>query len=446
MILFFVNFAILLFFILMNALCVAAEFSITRSRISKIEVQMDNENFIHKILYKAVNNINEYISAAQVCITISSLMVGAVAEPLFVTVLEPLFLDSFNLDKTLIHTICFTLAIILATFIHVIFGEFIPKTIAIQAPERTALFTILPLHFFYQITKPIVFCMNKITFLILSPFGINFSAKSNFGYSEDEIKFLIKQSQIEGTIEEKEGDLVNNVFDFGDTVVREIMIPRTEIKGLEDNLSVKEASAICIKEKISKMPVYLENLDNIKGFIYAPDLLKALHNEQDNKQIKDIIRPVLKIPENKLISDLLAIFKKNKTRLAIVIDEFGGTSGLVTLEDIIEELVGDIKDEGEIEEDIIRQISGKEWIINASVPIDEVNDFLGSNFSDEHFDTIGGFVFGLIGSQPKIGDYIEFENWGFSVIKLNRRIEEIKLIKLDPTELISELDESKIIL
>jgi len=413
-----------------NALFVASEFSLARIRASSIHTQIKTGNFLYKLLHEAVEHLNDYISAAQIGVTVASLCVGAFAEPLFAHLLEPLMQNSW----LSLHTSSLTISLFLATCLHVVFGEFIPKILSIQKPETIGLITILPLYAIYIVTKPLIFILNLFSIAFLRIFGLNVSGKTKFSYTEEEILYLIKQSEKEGIIEKSESDMVDNVFEFGETVVREIMTPRTEIVGLEKLVSIRDAASHAIDKKKSKLPVYEKDLDHIIGLIYSIDLLKALYLNPSNGEepVQTIMREVMRIPESKPIADLLTEFRKGKTQMVTVVDEFGGTAGIVTLEDVIEEIVGDIRDEDEIhEEELIQDISPTEWLISSTVSIDQVNNLLDTEFSDEHYDTIGGFVFGLIGREPELNDTIEFESWEFVVTKLEKKIEQIRITKIN---------------
>ncbi len=416
--------------VLFNALYVAAEFSLARCRPSKVENLAAKGGFLDKLLLRAITKLNDYISAAQVGITIASLVLGAFAEPFFSRLVNPL-LNAFSVPELFLHPISFTLSMMFATYIHVVVGEFIPKTLALQYPEQIALATILPLDWSYRITKPLVWILNNSANAFLRLLGLPTHNKVILAYSEEEIKLLVKESQKEGVIERTEEEMVNKVFEFTDTVVREVMTPRIDIVGIESGLTIKRAAELSIENKVSKLPVYETNIDTVIGFIHSLDIFQHLYHERGEVLLKEILRPIKQVPESKSIADLLTEFRKERIQIAIVLDEFGGTAGLVTLEDIIEELVGDIQDEDDLQEDPILQVSDGGYLIESRVLIAEVNEILGTNFSDQHFDTIGGFVFGLIGRQPQVGDQIAFEGWNFIVEKIERKIEQIKVKKVE---------------
>ena len=427
--------------ILLNGLYVAAEFSLARCRHSKVENMAANGGLADKLLLRAINRLNDYISAAQVGITIASLVLGAFAESFFSHIIDP-FLILINTPEFALHPISFILAMAFATYLHVVIGEFIPKTLALQYPEQIALATIVPLDWSYRITKPLVWILNTTANSLIHLMGISANNNVTLAYSEEEIKLLIKESQKEGVIGQSEQEMVNNVFEFTDTVAREVMTPRTDIIGVESNFTVTNVVEIAVKEKVSKIPIYNENIDNVIGMVENRDLLKALSENKGNLAIYEFMKAIIKVPENKPIGDLLTDFKKKRLQMAIVLDEFGGTAGLVTLEDIIEELVGDIQDEDEPLEGHIIKLTERAYLIESRVSIAEVNQVLDTSFSDEHFDTIGGFVFGLIGEEPQVGNEVEFDNWIFRIEKSEKKN---MLIKVCFQEAILKKEESLLV-
>lgn len=421
------------FAILTNGLFVAAEFSLARSRPSRFQSTESRQSLVVRVLFRAFSKLNDYISSAQIGITIASLMVGAVAEHLFSSIFYYVFVEIMKIQAApiTIEGMAFSAAIVLATCLHVIIGEFIPKTLSILHPEKVAVLTILPLHLFYKLTLPFVFILNKVALLLLYPFGVRTLSTGELSYSEDELKYLIKQSEKEGVIDSSEREMVDNVLEFDETVVREVMTPRTEIIGLERDQTISQAAELSFSKKLSKLIVFSNNLDHIEGVVYSVDLMQALYQGRTAETLSNIIKPIKKIPESKAIKDLLTEFKAERSSLALVIDEFGGTSGIVTLEDIIEELVGDISFSAtEAQDETIEQVSELQWLIGGGTSIDDINEELESGFSDEHFDTIGGFVFGLLGREPKVGDVVSIEGWQFTVLKVERKIQQVQLDKL----------------
>ena len=430
----------------MNFIYVAAEFSLVRYRPVRLNPSLscNEKNLIDKLISRAVSDLNRYISAAQVGITIASLALGALAEPLFAKLLEPV-LELLFIPDQLRHTVSFASSMLVATYLHVVIGEFIPKTLALTDPESIARLTILPLELSLRLTSPLVLVLNYSANLILRIFGIKGEIAS-LAYTEEEIKTLLKTSQAQGIIEKDEEEMVNNVLDFDSKVVRQVMTPRTEIIGIKENSTIEEAALQSIKHRVSKLLVYRESLDEIVGFVSNLSLLEIINSQKKGQKVTELSKEIIKIPEDKPIIDLLSDFKKKGIQIALVLDEFGGTSGLVTLEDLIEELVGDIHDEEESEEEtLFKKVDSKTYLIGAYVSISDVNSTLGTNFSSKHFDTIGGYVFGLLGREAKVGDEIiskcdsseeESPSCRFLVEKKsNRKIERIKLFF--PEDLIS---------
>ncbi len=432
------KFAFIVLAISANAIFVAAEFSLVRLRPSRVEELAREGKYFFLKISKALVNVNDYISAAQIGITISSLVLGAIAEPVFHEVLAPLF-TYFVLPDALSHSISFAISIVIVTCFHMMFGELLPKNIAMQYPEQVAVLTIIPLDLLFTFTKPIVWALTRIGNSIMKMIGLPVLSKSNvLIYSEEELKFLLSQSAQEGIIETAEKDMVQNVFEFGDTVVREVMTPRTDLIGIDIGATIDQATELAIRKKVSKLPVYEGNLDNIVGIVLSVDLLKGLQESKGQDSLSSVVRSVIKVPENKTLIDLLADFKKKTQQIAIVLDEFGGTYGLVTLEDIIEVIVGDIRNEGESTSPDIEKLSAHEFVIEATVTINDVNEALEARFPKEDFDTIGGFVFGLLGREALVGDEVVYGHWLFVVLECTRRIEKVKLIRLLETTVSGE--------
>ena len=419
------------FLILLNGFFVAIEFSLARVNKTRIEQKVKEGDKTASLILKALNKIDNYISACQVGITISSLALGAIGELTIAKLLTPFIEISFPLYLTdfTAHSIALPIALLFVTYFHVVIGEIIPKTVAFINPEKTSTILIWPLEIFKLLTAPLVFFLNFSASIILRLFGIT-DLRTTFVYTEDELKMLLNISQEEGVLEETEKEMISNIFDFPDTVAREIMTPRTDMVCIEANKKIKDALKTIIESKHSRIPVYEESIDNITGVITTRDLLEQIHNGNDEMLVKQITKPVIKVPESKTIDDLLTELKRKSLQLAIVIGEFGGTSGLVTIEDIVEEIVGEIPDEfdkGEIEP-IQVILPENEFLIDGKLNLDEVNVKLGTAFSNEHYDTIGGLVFGLIGEEPKIGDQVNSNGY---ILKVEEKEKQrVKLVRL----------------
>ena len=421
--------------ILLNSLFVAIEFALARVNRTRIEQKAKEGKKTPNLILKALNKIDSYISAAQVGITISSLALGAIAELTIAKLLLPIIINFVPQEITTFaeHSIALPLALLIVTYFHVVIGEIIPKTVAFVDPEKTAHILIWPLELFKSLTSPLVWILNFSASSILRLFGIT-DLRTTFVYTEDELKMLLNVSQEEGVLEQTEKEMITNIFDFPDTVAREIMTPRTDIVCIEANEQIEDAINVIIESKHSRLPIYEDSIDNITGVVTTRDLLEQIHLGNNQKSLKDIAKPVIKVPESKPIDDLLTELKRKSLQLAIVIDEFGGTSGLVTIEDIVEEIVGEIPDEFDTTLEPIQVLPNNDILIDGKLPIDEINEKLGTSFSKEHYDTIGGFTFGLIGKEPNVGDEVEINSYILKVeAKDKQRVKQVRLKKIQPT-------------
>ncbi len=418
--------------VLLNSFFVAIEFALARVNKTRIEQKVKEKNKTAEIILGALNKIDSYISAAQIGITLASLALGAVAELTIAKLLLPIIENLIPSDITnfTAHSIALPTALLIVTYFHTVIGEIIPKTIAFKDPEKTAFVLIWPLEVFKFLTSPLVSFLNLSAASILRLFGIS-DLRTTFVYTEDELKMLLNVSQEEGVLEETEKEMITNIFDFPDTVAREVMTPRTDMICIEANEKLGDIIQSIIESKHSRIPIYEESIDNIIGVITTRDILEQVHQNNHTKLIKEILKPVIKVPESKPIDDLLTELRRKTLQLAIVIDEFGGTSGLVTIEDIIEEIVGEIPDEFDTNLEPVQVLPNSDILIDGKLPIDEINEKLGTNFSKEHYDTIGGLTFGLIGKEPTVGDEVESNGYILKVEeKDNQRVKQIRLIKI----------------
>lgn len=418
--------------ILFNSFFVAIEFALARVNKTRIEQRAKEGKKTGVLILKALNKIESYISASQVGITISSLALGAVGELTIAKLLIPIvenFVPS-HITNFAAHSIALPLALLTVTYFHVVIGEIIPKSVAFIDPEKTAFLLIWPLEIFKLLTSPLVWFLNFSASSILRIFGIT-DLRTTFVYTEDELKMLLNVSQEEGVLEESEKEMITNIFDFPDTVAREIMTPRTDMVCIEANETIEDAVKSIIDSKHSRIPIYEDSIDNITGVVTTRDLLEQVHLGNGKKLVKEIAKLVIKVPESKPIDDLLTELKRKSLQLAIVIGEFGGTSGLVTIEDIVEEIVGEIRDEFDVEADPIQVLPNSDILLDGKLTIDEINEKLGTNFSNEHYDTIGGFTFGLIGKEPNVGDEVENNGYILRVeAKDKQRVQRVLLRKL----------------
>jgi CBS domain containing-hemolysin-like protein len=422
--------------VLLNGFFVAIEFALARVNKTRVEQMVNEGDKTAELILKALNKIDSYISTSQIGITISSLALGAIGELSIAKFLTPIvegFLPSPITDVTA-HSIALPIALLIVTYFHVVIGEIIPKTIAFINPERAALVLIWPLEIFRLITSPLVILLNSSASTILRLFGIT-DLRTTFVYTEDELRMLLNVSHEEGVLEESEKEMITNIFDFPGTVAREIMTPRPDIVSLGSGETIEEALKLVIESKHSRIPIFEESIDNIIGVITVRDLLEQTHLGNDKKLVKEIVKPIIKVPESKPLDDLLTEFRRKSLQMAIVIGEFGGTSGIVTMEDIIEEIVGEIRDEYDTEVDSIQILPNADILIDGKLTIDEVNEKLGTNFSMEHYDTIGGYTFGLIGTEFHVGDEVQSDGYILKVeVKDKDRVKLLRLRKVEESE------------
>jgi CBS domain containing-hemolysin-like protein len=324
-------------------------------------------------------------------------------------------------------------ATIVMTYLTVVFGELTPKTFSVTHSERVALALARPLEIYIRLISPILWIFNASADLILRVFGVKERPASPY-VTEEEIKAMIKIGEEEGTIEEEEKKMLHKVFEFGDTEVSEAMVPRTEIIAIADDATVRDAMQLVSEKGYSRYPVIRESVDNIKGILYIKDILRTMaQTSVEGLSVSSFMRDAYYIPENKMVTELLDEMQKKNFHIAVVVDEYGGTAGLVTLENIMEEIVGGLQDEFEaIEaEKDVEVIDEHTFMVSGQTPLDEMRELIGAEIRTEDFNTIGGFVFGLFGRLPKIGEQVRTQDLRFLIMEMEeRKISKIKITKL----------------
>lgn len=416
-----------LFLVFLNGFFVAAEFAIVKVRASQIEIKAKTGSRIGKMAKNILHHLDGYLAATQLGITLASLGLGVVGERVMHEIIHD-SLASFGVGEALITTISTIVAFSIITIMHIVFGELAPKSLAIQRPVATTLFVAIPLHAFYILFRPAIWLLNGFATIILKPFGIDTSAGHEALHSNEELQYLLDQGKESGALEDNEHELIKNVFDFNERVVKNIMVPRTKISGVELTATNEEVVEMIIKEGYSRLPVYDEIIDKIIGIIHAKDVLPLLASKKE-WSLKDIIRKPYFVPETKKINDLLGELQQKRLQIAIVLDEFGGTAGMVTLEDIVEEIVGEIQDEYDEEKPMVEKVTDTEFIVNAYATVYDVNEYLPHDLpEDEDFDTVGGLVSHAFGKIPEVGDSEECYGYLFTILKkTEQNIETVKL-------------------
>jgi CBS domain containing-hemolysin-like protein len=402
------NLFLALVLVALNGFFVAAEFALVRVRESRIQ-QLEQEGSARAVVVRdALRDLDDYLSVCQVGITVASLGLGWIGEPAVAHLIEPVLHAVGITSERAVSIISFVVGFALITYAHLVFGEQAPKYFSIQKAERTALWISRPLKIFMVLFRPLVWLVNASTNFVLRPWGIKLGEEME-AHSEEELRIMISSSAASGELEPEERDYLNNVFDFGDRVAREIMVPRPDIEALSVDMPLPEMVDAAVFGRYTRYPVYEGDLDHIVGAVHVKDLLRAARENPDDFDVRTIIRDCLVVPENKPIEQILREFQKRKLQMAIVIDEWGSVEGLITIEDIIEELVGEIQDEFDEGEAEIEDIGDGVYAIDGRIPITEVNDYFGVDLPHEDFDTIGGYVLGVLGRPPEPGDTVEVD-------------------------------------
>jgi CBS domain containing-hemolysin-like protein len=415
--------------------------SLARVRRTRIDQLADEGNKAARSAQKALDDPERFISACQLGITLATLALGAVGEATFADDLAKMVAglgiaqhwpaEVLNASRLF----CFAVAFGLTAFVQTVLGELVPKTWTFDRAESVILALTPPMDMWCNLTSPILKLLNFSTELILRLLRVEEPSRRHFVHSEEELKMLVSASHNEGVLEPEEEEMLHSVFDFSDTVASEVMTPRADMICVSASSTVKQFVEVALEKGHSRIPVYEEDLDNIIGLVHIRDTLRAIVEHKENTNLRELTRKVLIVPENKNLGDLLSEFKKSKMIMAIVVDEYGSTRGLVTFEDLLEELVGDIADEHEIVEEFISEQPDGSIILDAKISLDEANDKLDLGIIDEEFNTLGGHVFGQLGREPLPGDSIKTENYKLIVVESDRRrISKLRLIRLDMKE------------
>jgi len=392
--------------VLLNGFFVAAEFAFVRVRETRI-AQLEQEGSAQaETVRNALHDLDAYLSVCQVGITIASLGLGWVGEPAVAAFIRPGLEVVGIVNERLVELIAVILGFAVITYLHLVFGEQAPKYFAIQKAERTSLWIARPLKIFMFLFRPMVWLVNASTNFILKPWGIQLGEGEEV-HSEEELRIMITSSASSGILDPQERDYLNNVFDFGDTVARAVMVPRPDIVALPNDAPLEELVEEAAFGRYTRYPVYEDDLDHVLGVVHVKDLFRAAKENAEGFDIKPLIRDCLVVPENKLIEEILREFQKRKLQVAIVIDEWGSVEGLITIEDVLEELVGEIQDEFDEDEAAIEPLNEDVYAIDGRIPITAVNDYFSLDLPNEDFDTIGGYILGSLGRPPEPGDTVE---------------------------------------
>ncbi|MFP4958376.1 hemolysin family protein [Bacillus subtilis] len=428
-----INLIIFTILIVLTAFFVATEFAIVKIRSSKIDQLILEGKKGAVSAKKVITHLDEYLSACQLGITVTALGIGWVGESTFEVILYPLFAH-FHVSETVSHVLILVIAFVMATFLHVVVGELAPKTLAIQKAETITLLTAKPIIWFYRILFPFIWFLNGSARFIVGLFGLKPASEHELAHSEEELRILLSESYKSGEINQNELKYVNNIFEFDERIAKEIMIPRREIVAISSEDSYETIVKAIKTESYTRYPVLNGDKDSIIGFINAKEFLSAyIDTDQKIKEdfkLENHINPVIHVIESVPIHDLLVKMQKERTHIAILVDEYGGTSGLVTAEDILEEIVGEIRDEFDKDEvPNIRKVNDNHYILDSKVLIEDVNDLLGTTLASDEVDTIGGW-FMTQQIDAAVGSVIEADGYIFKVHKtVGRHINYLEIVR-----------------
>ncbi|WP_169764256.1 hemolysin family protein [Campylobacter mucosalis] len=407
-------------FILLNAFFVLSEFAIVKVRKSRLEELIKEKKPNAQLAYDMTNKLDTYLSATQLGITLSSLALGWIGEPAVARMIEAPLKQYFDMSDLLVHTVAFAIAFTLITLLHVVVGELIPKSVAIAKSESATLAIARPLHLFWIIFSPVIKTFDAFAIVGLKILGIKPAKESDLAHSEEEIKIIVGESLKGGVLDNFETEIIKNAVDFSDTVAKEIMTPRRDMICINKQKSFEENLALVFESKYTRYPYIDGSKDVVLGMIHIRDILQIHFGDDKKKSFDNIVREFLIVPESLSISKIILLMNKEQKSAALVVDEYGGTSGILTMEDIMEEVLGDMNDEHDETGEQYKKINDNIYEFNGRYDLESIEELLGIEFDDETDQvTIGGYVFNLIGRLPVVGDKVDDENCHYEVRKMD---------------------------
>jgi putative hemolysin len=409
--------------ILLNGFFVAGEYALVTARQTRMHELSSRGDRRARAVLRIVSNPPRFIAAMQLGVTATSLAIGALGEHALARVFDPIVASA----------IAVVLAFLIITYLHVVVGELVPKGVALGYSEPTALAVSAPVRAFFVVFKPLIWILQRSSEVILRALGLTPPGGEMEVYSEAELKMLLSRSREEGEIEQQEQEMLYKVFDFADKEVSDVMVPRPEVVALSVDLPPEEALAAVIESPYTRYPVYRGSLEDVVGILHVRDLFSALVDRGiAGVQLEELLRPAHIVPENKDLAALLTEFRRTNQHMAIVVDEYGDLEGIVTLEDLLEEIVGEIEDEFDLPDESIERLEDGRIRIHGTFPIDDFNEQFGKSLPIEDFHTIGGFVFGMLGRAPERGDEVEFDGCRFKVLEVEGSRIEMLEVELTP--------------
>lgn len=411
-----------LFLVSLNGFFVAAEFAIVKVRYSQIELRAQKGNRLAGVAQNILNHLDAYLSATQLGITLASLGLGWIGEPVVSKLLiAAMRFAGMEIDEETAHHIALPFAFALITVLHIVFGELAPKSIAIRKPEETTLAVSLPMRVFFFLFRPVIWVLNGLSNFILRAIGIQ-PVDEHEAHSTEELRLLVKQSQKSGAIKEDNFQIIQKAFDFSELTVQQVMVPRKSIFAIEVDTPNEEILKELLESGYSRIPVYDNDIDNVLGIVFAKDIFKA--NIQDkNWKLKDLLRPVQYVYNSSRLNRVLKEFQTKRIHIGLVIDEYGGTEGLIAMEDILEELVGEIRDEYDEETDPVSKNEDGTYTISGIAPLHDVNNYLPVPFTEnKQYNTLNGLVLNRFGRIPTSNDPFVIDRYEIAILTRKQNI------------------------
>ena len=422
---------LLLFLIVINAFFAMSEIAIISLNDNIIEKQAEDGNKKAKQIVRLTSNASNFLSTIQIGVTLAGFLTSASASQSFAQMLTNLIMRlAPNANQGAINAVSVVVITLVMSYFSLVFGELAPKRMAMQKPEKISHLVVGPLLVFSKISKPFVKVLAFSTNLVVRLFGFDPNMDEE-NVTEEEIRMMVDVGEEKGVIENLQKEMINNIFEFDDISVSEVMTHRTDMVAVEDTDSLETLVQLSIDNGYSRIPVFHEDQDNIIGVIYIKDLLKYIDEElPDDKGPSDFMREAYYVPSTKSCGDLFTEMTEKRTQFAVVVDEYGGTAGIITLEDLIESIVGNIQDEYDNEDEEISQLNENTFTVDGTIPLEEINELLGDKIPDGDYETLAGFVISKLGYLPQDGNFdeVEFENLHFTILNVEeRRIGKIKV-------------------
>jgi CBS domain containing-hemolysin-like protein len=413
-----INLALAIFLVALNGFFVAAEFALVKVRATRIAELAAQGSSRARAVQREIRHLDAYLSATQLGVTIASIALGWVGEPAIAHLLAPLFRVLGWAAGPVSHAVAVVLGLLIITYLHVVFGELTPKWLAIQRAESIALLFAWPLHLFYRLFYPAIVVLNRSARLVLRVLGLKAVPESELAHTQEEVRMILTASQRGGHLKENEVRLMQNVIHFADKTAREIMVPRVDIVFLSTSWPLEKAIVVATQGAHSRYPVTENGPDSVVGFVRSQDLLQLAG--KPDAQLAQVVREIHRVPETKPVEQLLREFQARRLQIALVVDEFGGTAGLVTLEDVLEEIVGEIQDEDAVEAPRIERLPDGAYRVDGAYPLADLERDLDWELETEDADTVAGLVMERLGRIPRVGDVVTEDGWRIRVEAMER--------------------------